>query len=74
MLKYIASGSLVMQIKESEIANEVRTMVVGDRLLRKMKTDISKKFVISVVVAMQKVTAPRIGISQSALTSYLKRK
>lgn len=71
MLKYIASGSFAMQIKESEIANEVRTMVVGERLLLKMKTNINKKFVISVVVAMQKVMGPRIGISQSALTSYL---
>jgi hypothetical protein len=71
MSKYIAPGSVVMQIKESETANEIRTIVVGERLLRKMKTYISKKFVISVVMAMQTVTDPRIVSSQSALTSYL---
>ena len=60
-----------MQITEFETAREVRIMIVGDRLLLKTKTEISKMLVMMVKVAMMKVRGPLIGISQSAISLYL---
>lgn len=54
-----------------EMANEVRTMVVGKRWLLKMKTEISSALVMMVMIAMMNVKGPRIGISQSAFNLYL---